>query len=361
MNNLNALSNAMHQLGYNSTIMETFNASADLTPLYSALNADSIDVIISDRSWSNSTGNEKYATTGLTTSSYYKFEAEYEHGSNLSNADITDSQHWYGSRNEDLPGTENDINRVGFPAQTFVTPPASNGYVWRCEPNQNPNILSPGWAYTDLRWRWLTTAGANIRIGKEFILNKYSSDPAQDSLYIKFHLRFYIPSSDELPGNTILLSFAPVGFPYTYNADGSVSGHMGIPEPIVHTNGSQTGNVTALTLDEYYDRFGGRLPTYPFRDIEIRISYQELINKGLLLPDGSSRYKLVNFNPRLHYAGHYTFDLDYIEIEDKMHRVLMDNYDEYDTGVDARVADLSPITYQDMIKGVYTMDEPFQP
>lgn len=136
---------------------------------------------------------------------------------------------------------------------------------------------------------------------------------------------------------------------------------MGIPEPIVHTNGSQTGNVTTLTLDEYYDRFGGRLPTYPFRDIEIRISYQELINKGLLLPDGSSRYKLVNFNPRLHYAGHYTLDLDYIEIEDKMHRVLMDNYEDYDSGVGERITDLCPVSYQDMVKGVYTMDEPFQP
>ncbi len=63
MNNLNALSGAMNQLGYNSTIMETFNPAADLTSIYSRLNADSIDVIISDRSWSNTGGNEKYATT----------------------------------------------------------------------------------------------------------------------------------------------------------------------------------------------------------------------------------------------------------------------------------------------------------
>ncbi|GAB1468252.1 hypothetical protein MASR2M64_09640 [Candidatus Cloacimonadota bacterium] len=362
MNNLNALSGAMNQLGYNSTIMETFNPSADLTSIYSRLNADSIDVIISDRSWSNTGGNEKYATTGLTTSSYYKFEAEYKDGGSVTGTDLTDSQYWYGSRNEDMPGSANDINRVGGPFLAVnVTPPASNDYVWRCEPNPDPNILSPGWAYTDLRWRWLTTAGANIRIGKEFILNKYSSDPAQDSLYIKFHLRFYISTSDDLPGNTVLLSFSPVGFQYTYSSDGSVSGHVGIPEPIVHTNGSQTNEVTVLTLDGYLSRFGGKLPTYPFKDIELRISYQELINAGLLLTDGYNRYKLVNLNPRLYYAGHYTLELDYIEIEDKMHRVLMDNYENYDSGVDERITDLSPVSYQDMVKGVYTMDEPFQP
>jgi len=160
MNNLNALSGAMNQLGYNSTIMETFNPAADLTTIYSRLNADSIDVIISDRAWRNSSGNEKYATTGLTTSSYYRFEAEYEDGCSVTNTDLTDSQHWYGSRNEDMPGTANDINRTGFPFYAGdVAPPASNDYVWRCEPNQNPNVLSPGWAYTDLRWRWLTKTG----------------------------------------------------------------------------------------------------------------------------------------------------------------------------------------------------------
>lgn len=114
-------------------------------------------------------------------------------------------------------------------------------------------------------------------------------------------------------------------------------------------------------MDDYYARVGGRLPTYPFRDIEIKISYQELINKGLLKPDGSTRYKLVNLNPRLYYAGHYDFELDYVEIEDYTHRKLMDNYADYDAGVDSRITDLCSGTYQDMVKGVYTMDEPCQP
>lgn len=146
---------------------------------------------------------------------------------------MTDSQYWYGSRDEDIAGEDNDIDRVGFPYPANVVPIASNGYVWRCEPD------TEGWAYTDLRWRWLTDGDSlNIRIGQEFYLNKYSNDPAQDSLYIKFHLRFYIPSSENLPGDTILLSFAPVGFQYSYDGEMNVNGHMQTPEAIVHTNGS---------------------------------------------------------------------------------------------------------------------------
>lgn len=156
MNNLNTLSGAMNQLGYNSTIMETFNHAADLTSIYSRLNADSIDVIISDRSWSNTGGNEKFATTGLTTSSYYMFEAEYEDGSSVTGTDLTDSQYWYGSRDEDLPGTANDVNRVGLPFPANVTPPASNGYVWRCEANTDSQLACGTAVLLDLKPSCLT-------------------------------------------------------------------------------------------------------------------------------------------------------------------------------------------------------------
>lgn len=65
MNNLSTLSSYMNQLGYNATIMETFNPTADLTSIYSVLNSDSIDVMIRDRVWSYTKGTENMPQLAL--------------------------------------------------------------------------------------------------------------------------------------------------------------------------------------------------------------------------------------------------------------------------------------------------------
>lgn len=371
MNNLSTLSSYMNQLGYNATMMETFNPNADLTQIYSTLNNDSIDVIVSDRAWRNLPGNAKYATTALSMGSYYRFEAEYSNSCGVSGSDLTDSQYWYGAR------SEANFTRIGSPHRVIDDQVTSNDYTWRCTPSTE--IEPTEWAYTDLRWRWLTTANKNIRIGSEFSLHvdnaKLSELSAtalqtqlalmeQQYVYIKYRLRFVIPEDDETYGSTILLSFHPTGVQMLYNAAEEIVGE-GSHVPLIHTNGTQQGEVSQLSLSGYVSRsLDGQLPDtpdHPFVEIELKISYRELYEKGLLITDGATRFRLLNLNPRLHYKGHFILDIDYVDIEDNMHRQLMNNYSEYDLGVDSRIADIRVPLYHDMIRGIYTMDEPHQP
>ncbi|PKN71812.1 MAG: hypothetical protein CVU50_09850, partial [Candidatus Cloacimonetes bacterium HGW-Cloacimonetes-3] len=371
MDNLSTLISYMNQLGYNATVMETFNPNADLTQIYSTLNTDSIDVIVSDRAWRNLPGNAKYATTALSMGSYYRFEAEYSNSSGVAATDATKSEFWYGAR------SEANFTRIGSPHLVTDDQEASNDYTWRCIPSTE--IEPTEWAYTDLRWRWLTTANKNIRIGSEFSLHvdnaKLSELSAtalqtqlalmeQQYVYIKYRLRFVIPEDDETYGSTILLSFHPTGVQMLYNAADEIVGE-GSHVPLIHTNGTQQGEVSQLTLGGYVSRsLEGKLPDipdHPFVEIELKISYRELYEKGLLITDGATRFRLLNLNPRLHYKGHFILDIDYVDIEDNMHRQLMNNYSEYDLGVDSRIADIMVPLYHDMIRGIYTMDEPHQP
>lgn len=148
MDNLNVLSTYMNQLGYNSTIVQTKNHN-NLNTILGVLNSNQIDAVIDDKGWSNTGSNEKYATDGLSTGNYYRFEAEYEDVSSVTDDDLLNSQYWYGSRSEDVneDGILNylDLIRLGSPG-LFINAlyPASNDYIWKCEPNPNPEVITGG-------------------------------------------------------------------------------------------------------------------------------------------------------------------------------------------------------------------------
>lgn len=160
---------------------------------------------------------------------------------------------------------------------------------------------------------------------------------------------------EDLPGDTVLLSFIPAGFRYNT----ATESFFDYPEPIVHTNGTQTGTKTVLTMDDYRNMCGGGLTSDGFLKIELRISYYELDNRHLLSEVNSSTYRMVNFNPRVFYSGYGTLELDCIEIEDMLHRKMKENYDYFQDGLVSRVNTLSQSS--DILTGVYTYDEPHQP
>jgi hypothetical protein len=221
-------------------------------------------------------------------------------------------------------------------------------------------LTHEGYAFTNLTYRWLgrnqDNNPLNIRVGSEFKLYKYSADPASDFLYVKFRFKFTdipAPGSEEID-RTVLLTFKPNGYPY------SGGGHSSTSEPVVHINGVQSGVESYLTVGQYnslpLDQFG-------FATIELKISYQELIAKNLLIEDpaSSSRWLLVNFNPSVYYHNNGTFYLDYIEIEDQMHRALMSDLTGYASGIGRRLQELIPAGYENTVTHIYTMDEPSQP
>ncbi len=97
--NREAFSTYMHDLGYNTNIIEVFEPNdhyvADYSDLYNKLNINYLDSIIMDKRWS--TGNN-YSTYALTTGSYKRFEAEYTNGNAVAIGDNLRSEYWYRSQ-----------------------------------------------------------------------------------------------------------------------------------------------------------------------------------------------------------------------------------------------------------------------
>lgn len=165
---LDDFSYSMHQLGYNTNVMETISGGPNLNAIYYSLNNNGIDAIVIDNNPNNTTGNEKYSTNRLSAGSYYSFEAEYKDETAVTNDDQIVSQYWYGTRDGDFTY---DPVRIGSQSFSDFSPPPQNGRVWKCTPGVS------GWAYTDLRWRWKandlnSSPSLSIRIGKEFKLKK---------------------------------------------------------------------------------------------------------------------------------------------------------------------------------------------
>jgi hypothetical protein len=346
----------MKALGYNTNIFNVFHYGTSLSNYYSMFESDSLDAIVIDLAWDYEMQNFSSARLGV--GSYYLFEAEYKDESpvNVSSdneTDATNSCYWYGSRTEGNPNDETTyLPRVG---ESIYYPEASNCYVWRCTPNPDQNSSSEGWAYTDFRWRWHNIAGQNKRFGSEFTLGRTGNN-TQDSLFVTYSIKFRNGTlPEDLPGDTVLLSFIPAGFRYNT----ATESFFDYPEPIVHTNGTQTGTKTVLTMDDYRNMCGGGLTSDGFLKIELRISYYELDNRHLLSEVNSSTYRMVNFNPRVFYSGYGTLELDCIEIEDMLHRKMKENYDYFQDGLVSRVNTLSQSS--DILTGVYTYDEPHQP
>ena len=291
---------SMLDLGYNTNIMEVFSSGdssvSDYSDVFTKMYNDGevgLDAIIMDKRWDSAHYNSTYA---YSTGSYQRFEAEYTSGEHVLEGDNLLRQYWYRSRSDTLSMAKRE-------GKYSLNDPG----IWQCNRGEH----EPGYAYTDLKYRWNTAADDSIRIGKEFYIKQLATPDTQNFIYITYSfLLSNVP--DTLTENTPLVAFIPGGFPY--NGSG---GHELFSNQLVHENeyNDKTGCVTTFTYDDY-----SNLPNPSGRiNVTIKISYAELNNKSLLAEtDNWWKKKLVNLNPRLFWFGQCDLRLDYIDIEDQI-------------------------------------------
>ena len=343
-NNRDAFCSYLHDMGYNTSIIEVFSPGGttvtDYNDLYDKFYDHELDAIVMDKRWDM---NNQYSTYALSTGSYHRFEAEYSSGTEVTLGDNLKSRYWYRSR------TDNHATRVGK-VYTF------DNDSWQCERGVDP----VGFAYTDLKWRWNTAAGDSVRIGKEFLVKKLDTPDNDNFIYITYNL-----SVSDFPNNvsstTPLLGLMPCGFPY------EGSGYATVENTLLHYNYSnaQTGEATLFTYGDYLG-LGSPLGAFT---ITLRVSYSELLLKDLFAEtDNWWKRVLVNLNPRLMWYGNCDLLLDYIEIEDQLfHNMKTVNNGTISLNptvanqMNNQISTIYPSSHPELVTSVYTFDEPTQP
>lgn len=334
----------MNELGYNSNIMETFRNSPDLARMLSEMDSLGIDAWIIDRSWVNSLKSEhRFASYPLSASNYLRFEAEFDSEADVKPGDGMDNQYWYASRSDE------NITRVGSAAQN---PDASYGWTWRAVRQQD----APGYVFSDLRYRWPNRNGFYVRSGREFML--YQKDPAKhegDFLWVT--LRFRLGNiGPGLNPDEPLLKISLAGYEL---AGGGFSNKEQV---LNHLYLGQTRQETVFTLADYR-----LLSQNGFVELQLQVPYTELLSAKLMSADhdgnastNDSRewMRMINFNPRVYWYGNCDLELDYVEMEDQIHRDLAKDAGFWRDGIQSRVRNLISQGAGN-VSGFYTFDEPF--
>lgn len=159
----------------------------------------------------------RYNTNALTTSSYLKLEAEYSGNSDIDGG--SKDINWYCSHAEHV----GNMPRVGadFPDNTQRT--------WKC----TRGTTNPGFAFTDIRWRWENTYDPLVgyepykRLGDEFwIYNEHDSANHNNKyIYIRYRLKLE-NFTGTIEDTTPLLSFSTMGYRGTGTSDSTNVNHQ---------------------------------------------------------------------------------------------------------------------------------------
>lgn len=336
---------AMKDLGYNINVIETNNSDRNLDELLAALDANGIDAILTDKSWSNDPRDSKaYSVVALATSNFYRFEAEFTDAREVKAGDGTNHTYWYGNS-----GT---IPRTG---KAVSSSNASYQNVWLCK----PGVDRAGWAYTDLAYRWNDRQNRRVKLTDEIRFHKTHQDTKldRDSLYVTYRVRLGNLGekfSDQMP----LL---------TFNVMGYLGNSVSYTDSVfaTHYRGKQSGERTVFTWADYKALGSPR----DFFDITIALSYNDLRASGLMSDDLDNNpntpghwwwYVMRHFAPRLYWHGNCDLELDYIEIQDQLYRNMKQNPDLYRERINARIREHKNLPHGHIIKYTYSMDEPFQ-
>ncbi len=338
------LASKLKELGYNITVMETGYGDSNLDELLSVLDENGIDAMLTDKSWSNDPKDSKnYALVAVSTSNFQRFEAEFEDSKAIKPGDENSSVYWYGTavgaNNKQLPA------RIGASEEDKE---ASYGYTWKCSPTLNKE----GFAYTDITYRWLNKQGKAVKLCDEVRIFNTHKEKDNDSLYVKFRIKLSKISQQTAKDNA-LLSFTPTGY---------------LGKPIELDVAAELPE-RVNRVYTYADYLAQGSPEGYF-DLEYSISYTDLRENKILTGDidynpysEDSWWWLVmrGVSPRLYWHGNCDLSLDYMELEDQMHRNLRKQPALYKTKINQRLRDFVNLPHGDVIKHFYTMDEPFQP
>ncbi len=344
--NRKELLNAMHELGYNSSVIETDSADPDLSGLLASMDSLGIDAWITDRGWDNNPNSQyRYALTPLSTSSYQRFEAELFNEKSVKKGDEDDYSLWYAFRND------NRIKRTGKAATNKA---ASYGYVWKVQRGKN----KAGYVLSDLRYRWPNVNGDYIKCGKEFHLYQ-KNPPTHDDNYIYLKYRLKVSNvQPDLPPETPLFSLQVVGFEL------SGGGYSKEEKILPQKYGDNTWRETIFTFKDYLVQKSAG----DFFNLEIKISYVDLLAANILTADldgnpttWPSAYlmKVSNLNPRIYWQGNCDMEVDYVELEDQIHHELVNNPNYWSRGIYNRATNIIAAG-KGNVSGFYTFDEPYQ-
>ncbi len=343
------LTRYMRSLGYNSVFVETDSNERDLAGMLNLLDSNQIDAVIWDRSWSRDPENPMHYSTGpLSTSIYFKFEAEFSGSEDLKARDLNDSRYWYAAHDE------SSLPRVG---RAVEDEGASYGYAWQATRNQ-----SPGLVYTDMKYRWKNTYGTYSRPNNMWITYQTNPPNFEDQFfYIRYRVKLENIDLNAAVSDT-LLSFSAEG----YQMLGASYARQSTP--VMHSS-RESRFTSSLKSSLTVGQLKSTANSNDYITVELRIPYSELIRAGLLTSDldldpstepSSTLLKLINLNPRLYWHGNCDVSLDYVELEDQIHYNMRTNPERYRTGIYNRLTNLLAASPGN-IAAIYPFDEPLQP
>lgn len=190
------------RMGYNLVQIENVDGDYNLTDMLNKLNNKQLSAIVEDKyyPWPDwSVPNEhynQYSTSALTTCSYLKFEAEYSGESDVDGGTI--DANWYCSHYE----PSSNMPRVGADF------PDNMQRIWKC----TRSSTNPGFAYTDIRWRWDDNYRQYKRLGEEFKIYNVHDTLNYDNKYLYIRYRLKLANiTGAIESSTPLLSFTTVG------------------------------------------------------------------------------------------------------------------------------------------------------
>jgi hypothetical protein len=339
-------------MGYNIVQVDNRDNDNALSGLLTMLHNNDLYAIMEDIYYPTSTipdvNYNRYSATAPTTSSYLKFEAEYTSGSDVDGGG--NDVNWYCSHAEH----SGHMPRVGYPIDESTLP---SGKAWKC----TRGTTNPGFAFTDIRWRWQkneTGLTEPERLGDEFWIYD-EHDNTNKFLYVRFKIKIgsIIPNATQ---TTPLFSFITMGYRGINSTDSTTVNHQFTD----YNSNLLVSHTTDYCYGDYV--FAGNPDGY--YDVEIKLSYADLISSGLITNDTDDdptndadwwRYKLINLNSRLLWHSNCDLSIDYVEIEDHIHHNMSTNPALYQTNVNYRIDYLQSQHTTDIVKFMYGRDEPF--
>jgi len=335
----------MQELSFNINIIETTNSDSDLSSLLQALNLAKLDAVLTDKQWSNDPQDpRRFSLVPLATSNYQRFEAEFTDKREVKKGDNLDPKFWYGN--------SQIIKRTG---QVIKDPKASYEHAWQVKREED----KAGWAYTDITMRWPDNTGKTVKLYDEIRFHKRHLEAKSDtdSLYFTYRIKLANLAPD-LSDDTPLLSFQLYGYE---------GGKREFGQKIVAAKSAKGQKEERSYF--YLSDFKAMGSPQAYVDLPFAISYNDLRASQIMTDDWDNNpetpghwwwYVFRHFAPGLYWHGNCDLSLDYIDLEDAIHRDLRQNFAFYKKGINERLKAHRALPGGNVIRFAYGMDEPFQ-
>ncbi len=352
----NDMADKMEEANFNMTIWEPSNSSTATNDKINTLYDNSIDSYLYDQitNFDNSGDISGISLRNLSMGNFYQFEAEYDRHSTLNNSDDRYFYHFNITR----PG-----ERLGF-----------NDYTWKCDPDSH----DAGVIIDSLTYRWheyyIGNNGACNNnplstIGKEFQFayrNAFNDDNYLEGnkLYVSF-----IYKINDSADNSDCLTFALKLFGKRPGDLEDSWQNIEIGNTVSPEEENTMFTYTAAELlDDDYSSIANPSNPDGFRKVTFYLELEDLLlddNQFLKGADTRSQGYLANMYanlrlkgimPYVYWEGNHEIELDYVEIEDDIHKLLDDStISNTATLIENRI---NQYINQNGVVRLYTKDEP---